>query len=97
MAVVAAGLELNGVLDVLAGSTGLGGALAANAAWAPINSHGAKAASLNADGSPKFEMIGALNFKNGSTGLGLDLVCNQIAGTSGLEAQLALRTYAGLP
>ena len=90
------GLELQGVLQFLAGTTDSGD-LCANQAWAAVNSHGIKAATLNADGTPQYAMLGALNAKNGSTGLGLNLVCNQLAGTTGLEAQLALRTYAGLP
>jgi len=85
---------MGGILNYLAGVTSgpmLGPTLAAQAAWPLINGHGAKAA--NADGS----MVGALNLKNGSKGLEINLVCNQLAGTVGLEACLALRTYAGLP
>ena len=96
MTVVAQGLELQGVLQYLANSTG-SAQLCANQAWGAINSHGAKAATLDASGNSYWALEGALNAKNGTTGLGLDLVCNQLAGTTGLEAQLALRVYAGLP
>jgi len=96
-------LALAGVLNYLAGikSGPLdGGDLAANAAWGAINGHGAKAATLT-NGVPKFSMVGALNAKAGITNLtalqDINLVCNTLAGTTGLEACLALRTYAGLP
>lgn len=100
------GLELQGVLNFLAGTIGVGQDLAAGMAWGAINGHGAKAAAAPVPvhglkgGTVLYgtvSMVGALNLKNGSTGLGLDLVCNQLAGTVGLEAQLALRIYAGLP
>ena len=96
-------LALAGILNYLAGikSGPLdGGDLAANAAWGAINSHGAKAATLTAAGTPKFSMVGALNAKAGITTLtalqDINLVCNTLAGTKGLEANLALLTYAGL-
>ena len=95
-----AGLELVGILQTLAGFTPNGAApddcYCANAPWAPINGNGAKPSSLVTDGVPGQSVIGALNYKNGTVGLGLNLVCNQLAGTAGLEAQLALRVYAGL-
>ena len=99
------GLELQGVLNYLAGTIGVGQDLAANMAWGAINSHGAKAAcppvpvhKLNTGVIlyGLYGLVGALNYKNGTTGLGLNEVCNELAGTTGLEAQLALRTYAGL-
>lgn len=100
------GFELQGVLNFLAGTIGVGQDLAANMAWGAINSHGAKAACPPVPVHTLdtgtilygiYGLVGALNYKNGTTGLGLDLVCNQLAGTTGLEAQLALRVYAGLP
>jgi hypothetical protein len=84
-------LALQGVLQLLANSNA-DAALCANLAWGAINSHGAKAAT---SGTPE-DIVGALNAKNGSIGLDINLVCNQLAGTVGLEADLALRTYAGL-
>ena len=96
MTTVAVGLELQGVLQYLSGSDA-DAALCANLAWAAINGHGAKAATLNANGSPVYELVGALNAKAGTIGQGLNGACNALAGTTGLEAQLALRTYAGLP
>ena len=90
------GLDMAGILNYLAGvTTGpmLGPVLAAQAVWPAINGHAQKAAST--EGS----LLGALNLKNGTVGplLDINLVCNQLAGTTGLEAALALRTYAGLP
>lgn len=41
-------------------------------------------------------MVAALNAKAGTTGQGLNAVCNTLAGTSGFEADLALRIYAGI-
>ena len=96
MTVVAQGLELQGVLQYLANSNADAG-YCANAAWAAINGHPQQPSSLGTDNIPGQSMIGALNYKNGTVGLGLNLVCNQLAGTTGLEAQLALRVYAGLP
>ena len=93
-------LALAGVLNYLAGiTTGPmdGGNLAANAAWGAINGHGAKAATLTSKGVPQLEMVGALNAKAGTVGQDVNLVCNTLAGTKGLEAALALITYAGLP
>ena len=89
------GLDLAGVLNYLAGvTTGpmLGPALAASAFWPAINGHGSLPACPTLTST-----IGALNYKAGTTGQDIDLVCNTIAGTSGLEADLALRYYAGLP
>jgi hypothetical protein len=40
------------------------------------------------------DLLGALNDKNGSYGLGLNLVCNRLAGTVNLEAQAALSHLA---
>lgn len=91
------GLEWNGILQVLAALPQGGEGLCANAAWGAVNGHGAKASTLGTNGQPTLSTLGALNAKNGTVGLGLDLVCNQLAGTTGLEAQLALRTYCGLP
>ena len=92
-----AGMDLLGVLNYLAGipvnGGDYGGALAANSAWASINGHGALPATTGAYQS----MVGALNAKAGTVGQEIDLVCNTIAGTTGLEAALALRVYAGLP
>lgn len=96
MTTVPAGLELQGVLQYLSGSNA-DAALCANLAWAAINGYGIKAATLNANNSPAYELVGALNAKAGTVGLGLNGACNALAGTTGLEAQLALRTYAGLP
>lgn len=96
MTISPVGLELQGVLQYLSGTT-FDAPLCANQAWAAINGHGIKAATLNADGSPVYELVGALNAKAGTVGLGINLVCNTLAGTTGLEAQLALRVYAGLP
>lgn len=94
-------LDLAGVLAYLAGQTASTGndygiALAANSAWGAINGHGAKTATLTAGGVPILDTLGALNAKNGSVGYDWNLVCNQLAGTTGYEACLALRTYAGL-
>ena len=50
-----------------------------------FNNHAAKAASNNADGTPRWEVLGALNAKNGTTGLGLGAVCNALAGTTNLS------------
>lgn len=86
-------LDMAGVLNLLAGVTSgpmLGPTLAAQAVWPAINGHPQKAA--NTEGS----FLGALNLKNGSVGLDINLVCNQLAGTTNLEACLALRTYAGI-
>ena len=41
-------------------------------------------------------MLAALNSKAGTTGQALNQVCNTLAGTSGYEADLALRIYAGI-
>jgi hypothetical protein len=90
----ASGLDLCGVLNYLAGVVSgpmLGPSLAASSAWNAINGHGAKAAQ-----SPTESMIGALNAKAGTVGQDINLVCNTLAGTVGLEAALALRIYAGL-
>ena len=99
-----AGLAFDGVLQLLAGLPGAGPDLCANAHWNAINGHGAKAASTPfavhvGDGITVYgtlSLLGALNQKNGTTGLGMNEVCNELAGTRGLEAPLALRTYAGL-
>ena len=40
------------------------------------------------------DLLGALNDKNGSYGLGLNLVCNQLAGTQDREAQDSLSHLA---
>lgn len=45
-------------------------------------------------GTTNLQLVAALNAKNSSTGLGLDLVCNQLAGTSGYAAQAALQQVA---
>ena len=74
----------------------MGPDMAANSAWPAINAHGIKAASLDATGQPKYALLGALNVKNGTVGLEIDLVCNQLAGTTGLSAGHALSVYAGL-
>lgn len=42
-------------------------------------------------GTTDLSLLAALNAKNGSTGIGLDLVCNELAGTSDFSAQAALR------
>ncbi len=96
-------LDLAGVLNYLAGikpPTPLYGPdLAANSAWGAINGQGAKAATLTSGGQPLYSTLLALNIK---AGLGvtnlqdINLVCNTLAGTTGLEADLALRVYAGI-
>lgn len=45
-------------------------------------------------GTTGLALLAALNTKNGTWGIGLDLVCNQLAGTSGFSAQAALRQRA---
>lgn len=87
-------LDLAGVLNYLAGVTSgpmMGPALAASSAWGAINGHGAKAASATIQST-----VGALNAKAGTVGQDINLVCNTLAGTKGLEADLALRYYAGI-
>lgn len=97
----ATGQDLAGVLALLAGVTKgalPGPVLAANMAWPAINGHGIKAATLNANGSPQYELADALSVKAGLTSpVGVNLACNLLAGTTGIEADLALRIYAGLP
>ena len=92
-----AGLDFNGILCYLAGQTSSSGNnygpdLAANVEWPAINGHGALPATPVSLG-----LVGALNYKAGTTGYDLNLVCNVIAGTENLEADLALRVYAGVP
>lgn len=92
-------LDLAGVLNLLAanpGATLWGGDWAANMAWPAINGHGIQAATLTPAGRPMLSMVAALNAKAGTTGQGLNAVCNTLAGTSGFEADLALRIYAGI-
>ena len=89
-------LDLGGVLAYLAGegdSTGYnsGGDLCANLAWPAVNGHGI------APATPAYlSLVGALNYKAGTTGQDINLVCNTLAGTTGLEPDLALRVYAGI-
>lgn len=100
------GSEFQATLQVIANLPGAEAVVCANAAWGAINGKGAKSA------CPKFQvhvgensgvtvygtydLLAALNYKNGTTGLGLNAVCNALAGTSGLEAPAAMRAYAGL-
>lgn len=76
--------ELQGVLNQLANTSDLAEDGAANA-WNR---------QTYAD-APYLSLIGALNYLNGSYGLGLNDVCNQLASTHGLSAQGALNKLAG--
>lgn len=69
-------MELQGELNRLAGTSGLGPAAAA-CLWAGV-----------AVGT--FEVVGALNYKAGTVGLELQGVCNALAGTVGLAPPGAL-------
>ena len=92
-------LDLAGVLNYLAANPGTqlwGADWAANMAWPAINGHGIQAATLTTTGRPMLSLVAALNAKAGTTGQALNGVCNTLAGTTGLEADLALRVYAGI-
>lgn len=62
----------------------------------PTQSAAAAANIWAGQAKPYLELIGALNKKNGTTGVEYNLVCNQLAGTTGLSAQAALAVAAGL-
>lgn len=89
-------LDLNGVLNQLAGTTDLEATLAANI-WAGLTTKG------QPNSGRTLDLIGALNVKNGSWAnplhrLDLDGVCNALAGLSGsntLDAIGALNHLAG--
>lgn len=68
------GGEMQGELNRIVGTSGIGEAGAANR-WA---------------GTTGYETVGALNIKNGSFGLEMQQVCNELAGTNGLGAVGAL-------
>lgn len=74
-------MEVQGELNRLAKTTGLGEQLAAN---------------IYA-GTTGLETVGALNVKAGTTGLEMQGVCNKIAGTTGLGTVLALSLIATPP
>jgi hypothetical protein len=69
------------VLNVLAGTSGLGENEAAN-----IYAYGA---------NKQMGILAALNAKAGTVDLDINAVCNAIAGTKGLEALHALNVAAG--
>jgi hypothetical protein len=84
------------VLNALAGTTGLDALAAANA-YAGLS----LGPSLPGGAAPKaLGLLGALNVGIGnvrpSAWSGLNAVCNQIAGTSGLEALQALQIKTGM-
>jgi hypothetical protein len=80
-------LSLQGVLNKLAGTSGLGEDAAANANW-PGTTYGKNTVYQ--------ALIGALNEKNATSGLGLNAVCNSLAHTHGYSAVLALNVLAGV-
>lgn len=93
-------LDLAGVLNYLAANPSKsqlwGADWAANMAWPAINGHGIQAATLTTTGRPMLSLVAALNAKAGTTNQALNAVCNTLAGTKNLEADLALRVYAGI-
>ena len=74
-------LCLQGALNALANTVGLGEDGAANV-WAGTTAN-------------PMAMLGALNHKNGSYGLGLNAVCCDLAGVTGLSAVGALNSLLG--
>jgi len=46
------------------------------------------------DGSNYYDLLGALNAKAGTTGLGLNEVCNELAGTTNLDADAASEYFS---
>ena len=74
------------VLNQLAGTSGLGENAAANMPWAsaPVTT-----------GTTNLGLLAALNHKAGTKYDDINLVCNAIAGTNGLEALQALNLLAG--
>jgi hypothetical protein len=74
-------LELQGVLNLLAGTTGMGEDGAA-CVWAGVTG---------------VTMLRALNIKNGTLEHSFNRVCNQLASTSGYSGVGALNHLAGNP
>jgi hypothetical protein len=53
-----------------------------------------KAANVWASTSTYLDLLGALNYKAGTSGLGLNEVCNLLAGTTNLEADAASQYFS---
>lgn len=73
------GLDVQGELNRIAGTTGVGPALCANII-----------ASDTVPGTTGYDVIGALNIAAGTSGLDLQGVANALAGTTGLGVVAAL-------